>query len=964
MTRVRNAVLLTVAGLLSACSDNPTRPRNTEFQLASNGRQIDSTTTPLLSDSAQLSNGVLVFPASADIKVGQVIAGTQSGGYLRRVTSVATDGGVLTAQSENASLSELVKRGGFSFEHSATEGGTGVASEARVVASGSGPAQLTLTDFTIFDGEICIPGSTPPLCGTLRFHLDELSVDFDSRIEFAAAFDNGLDTLALRVRSTLESRVSAVVALGVEGQGDFTFDHLDTLYTHRAPFSVPGPLPVVGYTVYRLIVGVEVRGGVSAELRGEATSSVSGDVELEYNDGTWSTSKNFDAAMSGDASGSVGADVSWRVFVRPDVALVMYGVLGPFATAAGYIDVQHRTNLADDSFADTATAGVEASIGLRRDLVISSATLFEKHFDPIELRVFARTGTRRLARQLVVESGDDGVAWRSSALASPLVARVLDRIGRGVPDVEVTFSSEDGGSLEPSSAITDSDGRAQAIWTLGSRAGPQVARAFASGPAGVSLVPSGLEFSATATDSLMRVSITSANPATGQLGGAIESPLRVLVVDASGIPIPGVEVRLSSNDGALVEPASVVSSLDGTADASVILGGSAGYQSVAAIAEVAVGTPFFVVDTAVLHAAVPLQASSLAVGRSHVCALVSGGRVACWGANSNGQLGRGLEEAGDHRARLIDGSQEFSAIASAEHHVCGVAGTSVLCWGDGASGKLGSGHNDDISVPTPVSGSRLYASVAVGRDHSCALTTGRAAFCWGDNGDGELGSGSAAANAMTPQAVSGGHQFLSLALGESFTCGLRTDHRVYCWGDGSQGKLGTGGTSDANTPQPVQGGLEFEQIVAGQDHVCALTATGATYCWGNNSAGMAGAPDELDDLTAPRLVDGGHSFVSLGSGRQHTCGVKAGGEVWCWGDNNDGQLGLGAVTLTSNVHAPQRVLGSQSFQRVISGSYSMTTCAIATASQTVYCWGLGDLGQHGYPGTLGNRLEPTVVPRP
>ena len=85
------------------------------------------------------------------------------------------------------------------------------------------------------------------------------------------------------------------------------------------------------------------------------------------------------------------------------------------------------------------------------------------------------------------------------------------------------------------------------------------------------------------------------------------------------------------------------------------------------------------------------------------------------------------------------------------------------------------------------------------------MTSGQA-WCWGSNGNGQFGDGTASGDAIgEPQPAGTGHTFTVLTSGDAYTCGLATDGRVYCWGDGNEGALGTGDSNGRLLPTPVAG---------------------------------------------------------------------------------------------------------------------------------------------------------------
>jgi hypothetical protein len=171
--------------------------------------------------------------------------------------------------------------------------------------------------------------------------------------------------------------------------------------------------------------------------------------------------------------------------------------------------------------------------------------------------------------------------------------------------------------------------------------------------------------------------------------------------------------------------------------------------------------------------------------------------------------------------------------------------------------------------------------------------------------------------------------------GERHTCALTVDGGVKCWGGNSYGQLGDGTTTGRLTPVAVAGLRNGVQaIAAGAFHTCALTTSGEVKCWGQNDDGQLGDGTTQGRL-APVDVGGlGDGVRAIATGSYHTCAVTETGGVKCWGENGSGQLGDGT---TQERLTPVDVVGLVSGIRAISAG-SGHTCALPE-SGGAKCWG-------------------------
>ncbi len=187
-------------------------------------------------------------------------------------------------------------------------------------------------------------------------------------------------------------------------------------------------------------------------------------------------------------------------------------------------------------------------------------------------------------------------------------------------------------------------------------------------------------------------------------------------------------------------------------------------------------------------------------------------------------------------------------------------------------------------------------------------------------------------------------------------------------------QLGVGSTSliFSSTPLPVAGGLRFTALSAGVFHTCGRRADGSVFCWGNNSQGQIGngLPRQFADEFphSPSRVLGGLAFVEISAGGGHTCGLVSSGAAYCWGSNLVGQLGtpteicttFGSIPCSA---VPILVSTDLLFSHIVAGGVltgGSQTCGLTAAGQA-YCWGSNEFGELGIGTSLQRTMTPMVV---
>lgn len=306
------------------------------------------------------------------------------------------------------------------------------------------------------------------------------------------------------------------------------------------------------------------------------------------------------------------------------------------------------------------------------------------------------------------------------------------------------------------------------------------------------------------------------------------------------------------------------------------------------------------------------------------CGLTAQGQAWCWGSNAWGALGTGGNSPQQsHLPVQVAGGHTFRSIAAGSAHMCGITNAGrIWCWGHNGSGELGDGSR--TYSPQPVSGPSALAaeSLALGSEYSCALTTNGQTWCWGYDGQGNLGDGRPASNGntvtLTPVRVTGGHVFRQISAGQYTTCGVTTGNQAYCWGRNGN-RFGSGTTTNSPSPVAAAGGLAVRQLSVGYAHSCAVTSDHQVYCWGSNDNGQLGTAGLVNGSGTPVRAGGNLRAAEVASANMNTghgnisCAISQDRlTTFCWGRNDQGQLGNGTTTGPTAVNPqPSIVVGQR-----------------------------------------------------
>ena len=344
-------------------------------------------------------------------------------------------------------------------------------------------------------------------------------------------------------------------------------------------------------------------------------------------------------------------------------------------------------------------------------------------------------------------------------------------------------------------------------------------------------------------------------------------------------------------------------------------------------------------------------------GCSHTLATKTTGTLWAWGDNLQGQLGLGDFITARSSPVQVGTNTDWSSVSVNYATTLAIKTTgSLWAWGSNGSGQLGQGNTTARSSPVQIGTDTDWSKVSSGQGHTVAIKTTGSLWAWGYSGNGQLGQGNTTARS-SPVQVGTGTDWASVSGGPRHTVAIKTTGTLWAWGGNGIGQLGLGDFTGRSSPVQVGTDTNWASVsVGGTNSATAFTmaikTTGTLWAWGNNGNGQLG----LGDVTlrnSPVQVGTGTDWASTANGHFHTLAIKTTGTLWAWGRNRYGALGTG---LTDYTISPTQLGTGWSY---ISAGFNQTLAI--KSNGTLWSWGTNTTsGQLGL-GDVTNRSSPVQV---
>ena len=370
-----------------------------------------------------------------------------------------------------------------------------------------------------------------------------------------------------------------------------------------------------------------------------------------------------------------------------------------------------------------------------------------------------------------------------------------------------------------------------------------------------------------------------------------------------------------------------------------------------------------------------LKWEMVALGAGHTCG-IKNGRLYCWGNAYLGKLGNG--DVKDYRTKPVQvlfdpetvskKDSLWKNVSAGTGHTCGILQNGELyCWGDNELSQIGDGTNENRAFPVRIlaQGDHKFVKISTRYEHTCAINSLGDLYCWGSNEFGYLGDGTDVDRRYPVKIGEDIGPWIDVSAGGAHTCAINSNGELYCWGTNGRGQFGNGSTVFKSlSPVKVNEDTDWKVVATGGVHTCAIKENGELYCWGGNDNGEVGdgntCPDDWDfcaDRYSPVHIAGDYKWSYISIGYQNSAAKREDGLFFVWGKNDYYSLGDG-TDLDQSLPVEMR----NKWESVVMGgswNYGLHTCAI-DGQRDLYCWGINLSGQLGI-GTTEDSTKPVKV---
>jgi len=338
---------------------------------------------------------------------------------------------------------------------------------------------------------------------------------------------------------------------------------------------------------------------------------------------------------------------------------------------------------------------------------------------------------------------------------------------------------------------------------------------------------------------------------------------------------------------------------------------------------------------------------------SHTMGIDNRGQVWGWGANYQCQLGNNSQIRECTPVSIHGTKKTFCKISTGQYHTIGIDKNSQIWgWGYNTFGELGDNTQTQQCTPVSIQGTKkTFCTISTNTYFTMGIDNRGQVWGWGYNNNGQLGVNSII-NKCTPVSIQGTKKtFCNISSGYNFTMGIDNGGQVWGWGYNFNGQLGNNSQIIEFTPVSIHGTKKtFCEISGGDRFSLGVDNIGQVWSWGANDAGQLGIM--LNKCTPVSISGVKKTFCEISGGDKFSIGVDKNGQVWGWGYNSFGQLGNNSTIVK---YSPVSILGAKkTFCEIVAGSIGIDNHG------QVWGWGYNSYGQLG-DNSVGIHCTPVSI---
>ena len=523
---------------------------------------IDTITSQLLSDSTQLAQGIYEFQFSGTqpaLEVGKIITGAAGNGYLRKITGVLTRGNPVILQTEQATMEDLFNTINFGFQ-------SGISSKpgekGYVVIDPKNISVNYLAEGVTLKSD----GFTYDFSNTLIFEKDDLTFTItDGSVVFNPIFNADIDFWKFKLSKFQFSAENSTLALNcnvnLHAEAEESLkDFEKKLADINIRVTIPG-LPVWVVINTKLKAKLTVDADAQVNVNAGFSDTYDATLGMKYLDNAWSGVYDITENLSVNPVEITGnVHLGQKLTITPEISVKLYGIVGPYIVPDLWeqFDLSFVTPSLD--WNSSMDVGMDATVGAKAT-VLGFISSYSKSY-PFSEEMWKAPDT------LEIVSGNNQPGTPGQPLPYPLKVVVKDNLGNPLAAVPVHFQvTGGGGSINPESIATGTEGMAETIWTPGFDPGDQIVKATIRNANGETIADTIFILS-----DPYSIAILSGNDQTGGLGEPLAAPITVIVKDTDGNPFAGTTVNFAANNDGSVSQTQVTTGADGTAGVTWTLG--------------------------------------------------------------------------------------------------------------------------------------------------------------------------------------------------------------------------------------------------------------------------------------------------------------------------------------------------------------------------------------------------------